>query len=259
MDMTLKRSWPDSLICDRPRSFRDNREMSVLLFRAPPFRRLGLVLVLVLAVHGVLVFALLQDRTQPAAETPAMVAFFVVPPKTSVTRSSPPAVAPKPTTPVPPPPRPAVPPSPVAAQSLPSQAVIPHDPPPSQSAPAAHSPALRSPSSEALVSAPPAPTAPIAPLEVSIESVRYLRPPQVVYPPLSRRLGEAGRVVVRVRVNAEGVPVEVTLAEPSTYRRLNEQALQAMRQARFDPYRVNGRPMEVTILAPVVFKLEDRE
>ena len=66
-------------------------------------------------------------------------------------------------------------------------------------------------------------------------------------------------MVVRVRVNAEGVPVEVTLAEPSTYRRLNEQALQAMRQARFDPYRVNGRPMSVTSLAPVVFKLEDRE
>jgi len=66
-------------------------------------------------------------------------------------------------------------------------------------------------------------------------------------------------VVVRVRVNPEGVPVEVTLAEPSAFGRLNEQALQAMRQARFDPYRVNGRPMSVTILAPVVFKLEDRE
>ncbi|MEY3668635.1 MAG: hypothetical protein RL258_30 [Pseudomonadota bacterium] len=232
--------------------------MSAFLFRAPATRRLTLVLALVFAVHGAVVFALLEDRAPPVVEVPAMVAFFVSPPSSSVSRPPAPVVATRPPTPIMP--RPAVAPSPVVAQPLPSQAVVPVDPSPAQSAPAAALAALPAPSSEAVAPAPTTvATAPAAPLEVSIESVRYIRPPQVVYPPLSRRLGEAGRVVVRVRVSTEGVPVEVTLAEPSAYGRLNEQALQAMRQARFDPYRVNGRPISVTILAPVVFKLEDRE
>lgn len=213
--------------------------------------------VVVLAAHGALVLALLQDRTQPAAETPAIVAFFVAPPNTSVMRPPAPVVTPQPPTQTMP--RPTIVPSPVAAQPLPSQAVVPADPPPSQSALATPSSASSTPSSEAVAPLPTVPAAAMPPREVSIESVRYLRPPQVVYPPLSRRMGEAGRVVVRVRVNTEGVPVEVTLAEPSAHSRLNEQALQAMRQARFEPYRVNGKPMSVTILAPVVFKLEDRE
>jgi len=231
----------------------------VFLFRAPPFRRLVLVLVLVLAVHGALVFALLQDRMQPAAATPAMVAFFVVPPNTSVMRSSPPVAAPKPPTAVPPPPRPATPPSPVAAQSLSSQAVIPADTPPSQSLSAAPLPATPAPSSEAVGPSPAVTTAPAPPLEVSIEGVKLIRPPPRVYPTMSRRLGETGRVLVRVVIDTQGVPTEVTLAEPSRYARLNEEALRSARQARFEPYRVNGRPMSVTILWPFVFNLEDRE
>jgi protein TonB len=235
--------------------------MSAFLFRAPPFRRLALVLVLVLAVHGALVFALLQDRTQPAPEAPAMVAFFVAPPNTSVMRPPAPVAAPKPPTPIPSPspPRPAVAPSLAAAQPLPSQAVVPSDPPPSQSAAAAPSPASPASSSDSVTPSTAVPTAPTPPLEVSIEGVKLVRPPPRVYPTMSRRLGETGRVVVRVVIDTQGVPTEVSLAEPSRYARLNEEALRSARQARFDPYRVNGRPMSVTILWPFVFNLEDRE
>jgi protein TonB len=63
---------------------------------------------------------------------------------------------------------------------------------------------------------------------------------------------------MRVLVDTQGVPVEVVVTEPSAFARLNDQAVQAMRQARFEPYRVNGRPMAVTVLTPIVFKLEDR-
>ena len=186
-----------------------------------------------------------------------MVAFFVAPPNTSVMRPPAPVVTPRPPTQTMP--RPVVAPSLAAAQPLPSQAVVPSDPPPSQSAAAAPSPASPASSSDSVTPSTAVPAAPTPPLEVSIEGVKLVRPPPRVYPTMSRRLGETGRVVVRVVIDTQGVPTEVSLAEPSRYARLNEEALRSARQARFDPYRVNGRPMSVTILWPFVFNLEDRE
>lgn len=230
-------------------------------------RILGPIVAAVLLVHGAVVFLSLRTAVSEPPEVTAVVAFFVSPaaPPSPPVRAAPaerrpapkpqPApqtVAPQPQPLVSQPTRPIETPAPSVAASTPqatsplSAAQVPSEP--SEPARPA-SPAVPAPASE------PAPAAPIA---VSIDAVRYLKPPQVVYPPLSRRMGETGRVVVRVLVDAQGVPAEVTLAEPSRFARLNDQALQAMRQARFEPYRVNGRPMSVTVLAPIVFTLEDR-
>lgn len=236
-------------------------------------RILGPIAAAVLLVHGGVVFLSLQTPVSKPPEVTAVVAFFVspaVPPRPPV-RAAPverqpapkPEPAPQTVTPQPrplvsQPTRPIETPAPSVATSTPqapsqlSPAPVPSEP--SEAASRA-SPAVSQP---AAVAAPATEPAPAAPITVSIDAVRYLKPPQVVYPPLSRRMGETGRVVVRVVVDAQGVPAEVTLAEPSRYARLNDQALQAMRQARFEPYRVNGRPMVVTVLAPIVFTLEDR-
>ena len=198
-----------------------------------------------------------------------MAAFFVSPmspSSPSVPAVPEPAAEPRPipvkpvAEPSPPQPRPLTDPSltPISPPSKEAEAAA--SAPPTVSPPSATSSTIGAPVAPQAASAAPAASEPsaAAPLSVAIEAVRYLRPPQVVYPPLSRRMGETGRVVVRVLVDAQGVPIEVTVAEPSRHPRLNEQAVQALLQARFEPYRVNGRPMSVTVLAPIVFTLEDR-
>lgn len=213
-------------------------------------------LLVVVAAHGALVLLSLRTVVPPQAELPAMAAFFVTP----VAPPSAPAVQPRPAQPQP---RPLSTPSMPDARPIERASDLPSTVVPAQADPADATPRPATPAAavtEQPVSVVPTPTEPTttAPLSVAIEAVRYRRPPQVVYPPLSRRMGETGRVVVRVLVDTQGVPVEAIVAEPSRYTRLNDQAVQALLLARFEPYRVNGRAMSVTVLAPIVFTLEDR-
>lgn len=88
------------------------------------------------------------------------------------------------------------------------------------------------------------------------ESVRYLVPPAPVYPRLSRRQGEAGRVLVRVYIDEAGLPRTVQLSASSGHGRLDDAALKAVLQARFKPYAENGRPLGGWALIPLTFDLE---
>ncbi|WP_313952842.1 TonB family protein, partial [Accumulibacter sp.] len=54
--------------------------------------------------------------------------------------------------------------------------------------------------------------------------VDYLRNPPPVYPESSRRLGEEGRVLLRIRVSAQGLPTSVEIKQSSGFRRLDEAA-----------------------------------
>lgn len=99
-----------------------------------------------------------------------------------------------------------------------------------------------------------APTAPpllAAPRQVSLSAVRYLVQPPAEVPRASRRAGEHGTVWLRVVVNTAGLPRQVTLQRSSGFTRLDEQALWAMRQARFKPADEGGTPIEVEVIAPI--------
>ena len=63
----------------------------------------------------------------------------------------------------------------------------------------------------------------------------YLQNPKPVYPPLSRRLNEEGKVMLRVRVSVQGLPLSVELAQGSGFDRLDESARQAVNRWRFIP------------------------
>ena len=52
------------------------------------------------------------------------------------------------------------------------------------------------------------------------------------------------------------LPVQVSVYRSSGYARLDEQAVSAMRQARFVPYTEDGRAIEVEALAPVEYPAE---
>lgn len=108
--------------------------------------------------------------------------------------------------------------------------------------------------------APPAPKAPPAPpaspVALAATDLRYTVPPAQVYPRTSVRLGEQGTVLVRLVVDAQGLPTQVSLHKSSGHVRLDDQALQALRAARFAPYTRNGQALAWTAIAPLEYSLE---
>lgn len=80
--------------------------------------------------------------------------------------------------------------------------------------------------------------------------VEYIRTPQFVYPEMSRRMGEQGRVVLRVLVNEKGQPEKVQVQTSSGFARLDEASRQAGLRAQFKPYMEDGHPIAVYVLLP---------
>lgn len=83
----------------------------------------------------------------------------------------------------------------------------------------------------------------------------YLNNPAPIYPPVARRMGEQGRVVLHVRVRADGTPVEVTIDRSSGSPRLDQAAIEAVRHWRFIPARQGEAPVEASVLVPISFTL----
>lgn len=82
-----------------------------------------------------------------------------------------------------------------------------------------------------------------------------MKPP--VYPPRCLRMGIEGRVKVRVLVGENGRPQEVALGESSGESALDQAAMDAVRQWRFEPAKRNGVPVRAWAVVPVEFKLID--
>lgn len=116
------------------------------------------------------------------------------------------------------------------------------------------------------VAAPPPPVvsdAPARPVPVAASSVTqarfnaaYLNNPEPKYPPISRRLGEEGRVLLKVRVTADGAAATVDLEKSSNFERLDEAARQAVARWRFVPARRGDEAVEASVIVPIVFRLE---
>lgn len=102
---------------------------------------------------------------------------------------------------------------------------------------------------------PPAPPAPPAPRQLPSSAVAYRVPPPIEVPLASRRLGEQGTVWLRVWVGVDGAPRQVTVQTSSGFTRLDEQALWAMRRARFKPQVENGQPVEWIVVAPLQYEI----
>lgn len=112
--------------------------------------------------------------------------------------------------------------------------------------------------------APPAPsrppkTAPAPPLPITIArfDADYLQNPAPAYPALSRRLREEGTVLLLVRVTAQGDAEQVQVKHSSGFARLDEAALNAVRQWRFVPARRGDEPVAANVVVPIVFRLGD--
>jgi protein TonB len=87
--------------------------------------------------------------------------------------------------------------------------------------------------------------------------VEYIQKPQPEYPAASKRMGEAGQVMLRVLVNDKGRPESVQIQKSSGFTRLDEAARQAVLRARFKPYTEDGKPIPVYAIVPIGFQLDN--
>lgn len=104
--------------------------------------------------------------------------------------------------------------------------------------------------------APPAQVAPAVPRQIPPSAVRYVVEPRLTVPLLSRRLGEQGLVHLRIVVDARGQLKEASLKKSSGFARIDQQALQDIRTARFAPYLDNGQPVEWETTALLSYELD---
>jgi protein TonB len=76
------------------------------------------------------------------------------------------------------------------------------------------------------------------------------------YPPVSRRLGEQGRVLFDLHILPDGSVGETRLRRSSGYARLDRAALDAVRHWRYMPARRGLDPIPYWYVQPVTFSLD---
>ena len=222
-----------------------------------PAQRHGVVAAIAV-LHVAIGWALLQVREvrQAVAEAApifvSLIASNRAQPEPSPPRVAPPEVAP------PPPPRmrraERVLAAPAAAKPARPSVLVPEPVPEPEPVPMRPEP--RPPAATAAPVVAPSPAAPPQPKTIPASAVQYLDPPSPTYPAHSRRLGETGRVTVRVFIDEAGTARDVRIDRGSGHPRLDEAALAAVLRARFKPYTENGLPLAGWAYIPIDFELE---
>jgi protein TonB len=191
------------------------------------------------AFHAAALAALLSyepARSALAAAAPIMVDWIAAPKAEPVIQPPEPA---KPR-PVQHRPRPIEKPKIIAAPAespSPSPILVPAPPPPPPE------PIALAPAPEPVVAAPP------------VFDAAYLQNPAPAYPTLSRKLGEQGRVILRVLVNPKGTADQVQLQTSSGYARLDESARETIARWKFVPAKRGSEPVADWVLIPINFRL----
>lgn len=221
------------------------------LFRLQARRRLSWSgAATVVALHAAFLYALWHHRldVQRGEIGPLFVRLLTPkPPTEEPAKPEPPKPVrverplPKPRTPLPPPPQLVV----EAPVSAPNEPVAPAPPP----VPPAPQP------EPVVAQVPPAPE-PLKPAILPELAVTCPERSPPAYPAMSRRLGEQGRVVLRVELDESGAVARATVDKSSGSQRLDEAALTAVRQWRCRPAQRNGIAVRAVALQPFNFVLQ---
>ena len=99
-------------------------------------------------------------------------------------------------------------------------------------------------------------TAAPAAIVMPSSSAAYLNNPRPSYPSISRRMGEQGKVMLRVFVNAQGQPEQIQIQQSSGFDRLDKAAVDAVRRWKFTPGSRNGVAEAMWNIVPINFVLE---
>lgn len=200
----------------------------------------------VVLLHAAGLWALQSGLMRQAAEIiiPAEVLSEFLTPAPPAAPPAPPVPQPHKPTPAPPKPTPPKPrPAPTPAPAPMPLAIA--DPTPAPAAPVGV--VQQQPAAAPVEAAPaPAPAAPAAPPGPAIiqpsSDASHLNNPKPVYPAVSKRLGEQGKIVLRVLIGTDGLPQKIEIKQSSGYERLDRQAVDTVSRWRFVPGTRNGVP-----------------
>ena len=207
-------------------------------------------LMFVIAMHaGLLYFLFKQQLIPPPEQLATLMVNFIPSPQ--------PKEEAKPETP-PPPPKP----KPKPPKKPQSQQLVAKAPPLTESEPVALPPPPApepeaEPEPEPVVEAAPAPQMPAGPVSLSSElsvACPHLNAP--TYPALSKRLGEEGKLVLRVELDEKGYVNVAHVVNSSGFKRLDEAAMTAVKTWRCTPTVRNGQPVRAVALQPFNFVLQ---
>lgn len=195
-------------------------------------------------------------------------------PVMAISQAEPPPAPPppKPPEPVKPPEPPKTPPPPKPVQPVLTPPTTPQTPAPTTPEPpavlAAPTAAPTAPVVQAAAPAPPPPPAPPAPapappappppakVELPSSKADYLHNPPPDYPRMSKRLGEQGKVVVKVLIGEDGRAQKVELLTTSGFERLDKSAMEAAMRWRYVPGKRGGVAEAMWYQVPIQFTLE---
>ncbi|MEO6291979.1 MAG: energy transducer TonB [Burkholderiaceae bacterium] len=116
-------------------------------------------------------------------------------------------------------------------------------------------PAPYTPSVPVAAVATPAPPAP-AKIVLPSSDADYLSNPKPPYPPMSKRLGEQGKAIIRVLIGADGLPQKAELRQSSGFERLDQSALATVMKWRYVPGKRDGVAEAMWFSVPITFVLE---
>lgn len=94
-----------------------------------------------------------------------------------------------------------------------------------------------------------------APVTPPRTDARQQNNPAPAYPRVSRRRGEQGTVILAILILADGSVDEVRIKSSSGYSRLDQSAIQAVKQWRYEPARRGDRAIDFWYEQPIVFSL----
>jgi protein TonB len=264
-------SWQEPTVQEDRAGLADIRAMSPakMSARSEPvssLSRKGLLLAALThaAVFGVLVAVPVDTPDLKKEPAPPMLVSLIAPPQPTPEPAPPPEIVPpEPPKPKPivkqqkpkPQPKPEPKPEPVAEPTPEPRPQMEQTPPPVPvQQPAVPQPLAAAPKvAEAKPEPQPEPEPVIEPPRFG---VAYLNNPPPAYPSLSRRIGEEGRVVLRVLVGVNGKPEKVEVENGSGSQRLDDAALEAVRKWKFIPARRNNEAISAYVLVPVKFSLD---
>ena len=93
-------------------------------------------------------------------------------------------------------------------------------------------------------------------MELPSSDADYLNNPKPPYPPLSKRMGEQGKVVIRTLIGVDGMAQEASIHKSSGFDRLDQAALTTARKWRYAPGKRAGVAEAMWFNVPFTFVLE---
>ena len=229
----------------------------------PRFSRNAVIALAVVVLHVGFIWALQSGLLMRTAEliVPAEVLSQLIEPPAPKAEPAPPAPPASPTPPIPRVQKKIVAKARASAQQQQQQPLAITDPMPAPDAPTG----IVTPTPPAPVAAPVAQAAPGAPagaspapsaVQLPSSNADYLQNPKPAYPALSKRMGEQGKVMVRVLIGVDGAAQKAEIRQSSGFERLDQAALNTVLKWRYVPGKRGGMAEEMWFNVPINFVLE---